>query len=132
MYVEYHQRHEHVLWIDLVDGLQSLVEVSGRIDVRPPLPHVAEFIDVQSGLVNGVERADFHFSETLPVGRRRAEGMGEIHELLGSERDVNLVQCRLAGGVRRAHDGQTQGAKDTGTEDCRFHREPFFGKWTTS
>jgi hypothetical protein len=73
-----------------------VVQVCGRLDVRAPLPHMAEFIDVKSGLLYGVERTDFHFSEAFPVGRRRAEGMGEIHELLGSERGVNLFQSRLA------------------------------------
>ncbi len=92
VHIDHDQGQQHVLQIDLIHGLQTLVEMRWRIDVGTPLPHVAELIDFESRLVDRVKRSDLHLAETLPMGRRRPEGVRQIDEALRGERRVDLVE----------------------------------------
>jgi len=56
VHVEHDQRHEHVLQVDLVHGLEAGMKVRGRIHVRAPLPDMAILVDPESVLLHGVQR----------------------------------------------------------------------------
>src|SRR2546429_4299883 len=94
LHVEHHQRHQHVLRIDLIDRLLAFVKVRRRIDVSAPLADVAELIDVETVLRDRVERAHLHLTEALPVRRVGTERVREINEALGGERSIEARQGR--------------------------------------
>src|SRR6266705_3393053 len=42
MYIDQHERQDHFLWINLINGTQTFNEMRRWIDVRAPLPDVRE------------------------------------------------------------------------------------------
>ena len=49
MYINNHQGQNHFLGIDLIDGAQPFDEMSGRIDVRPPLTNMGKQLGEKTG-----------------------------------------------------------------------------------
>jgi hypothetical protein len=49
VYINNHQGQNHFLGIDLIDGAQTFDEMSGRIDVRPPLTNMREQLGEKTG-----------------------------------------------------------------------------------
>jgi hypothetical protein len=44
VYVKDDERHDHFLWVDLIDGTPTPCEVRRRIDVRAPLTDVTKLL----------------------------------------------------------------------------------------
>ena len=123
MHVEYDERHQHLLRIDGINGVQAGMEMGGRIHVRAPLPHMAVLIDPKAILLNRVERLDRLVGCALPMRDARGEGVGEIDEMVGLHDGERVGQRGGVTRVRRAGNTQERGAGrgSTNSSNRRSH-----------
>src|SRR5438270_6465343 len=132
VHVEHHQRHQHVLRIDLIDRLLAFMKVRRRIDVSAPLADVAELIDVETVPRDRVERAHLHLTEALPVRRVGTERVREINEALGGERSIEARQVRSGprgGAVARGVSGRRRRLRCRVRPAGGLHREQRAGAY---
>ena len=102
VHIDDDQRHQHVLEVDLIDAVQTGVEMSRWIDVSAPLTDMAVFVDPETILVHGVQGLHPLVGRTFPMRDSRRERVGKIDEAMGFQNRQRVRQCRVLGPRRGA------------------------------
>ena len=108
MDIDHHEREDHFLDVDPIDGAHAFYEMRRRIDMRSPLSHMREGLRIKSA----PEFSDSWFipiqgfqllvGKTFPMRNTRRERMGKIDELLF----LDDTPCILESESLRGHAGR--------------------------
>src|SRR4029077_9731486 len=113
MHIDNHQRQEHFLRVDLIDGAQAFNEMCWRVYVRAPLPDVREEFREKTGahrvgtLVVPVNCPARFIRKTWPARNSRRELVRKVDVFLRREHFLDLPKWFIIGAEhRRTHQEQ--------------------------
>src|SRR5580700_4126673 len=95
-----------------------------RIDMRPPLAHVTEALNMKAIFLDGVERGYCFRRKSLPVRYVRAKGMGEIDER-GAVQDRECTLHILRRGCIGCAAGAISRKGRAHCQNCQCRRDGF-------